>query len=110
VRKFTGLFPPATAGITSRGRACHSCCHCRIRRYPVVVSGPPSGAIVPSDRGTIRAGSGSHRIGRGRPGLGGALAARYRRVGEQDIGPIRPTTCVVTATPMVPIWAHTGPG
>ena len=44
VRKFTGLFPPATAGITSRGRACHSCRHCRIRRYRVVVSGPPSGS------------------------------------------------------------------
>ncbi|MGH3186938.1 MAG: NAD(P)/FAD-dependent oxidoreductase [Streptosporangiaceae bacterium] len=60
---------PATAGITWLGSASHSCRHCRIRRHPAVVSGPPSGAIVPPDRRTIRARSGSRISRLGMSGL-----------------------------------------
>lgn len=59
---------PITAGVTCRGSASHCSCQSRHRRYPVLVSGPPSTVTVPPDRRTMRTGSGSCSSGRGRSG------------------------------------------
>src|SRR6185437_5515726 len=66
-----------TAGITWLGKASHSWRHRRMRSPPAVVSGPPSGAIVPPDLRTMwaRRGSRSSRpgnVGAGQP-VGGVI-------------------------------------
>ena len=60
---------PMTAGMTWLGSASQSRRQRRIRRYPVAVSGPPSVAIVPPDRRTMRARSGSRSSRLGMSGL-----------------------------------------